>query len=120
MRTAKRWPATTLTLQDTRADEFTFRDLKLLLSGLAENTKILNNVASMFSMALEYGHLAQLIPEPLHLQIAMRKHQKPQPDPFPLEHVEVILQHFSSAQARDYYEFAFFSGMRPSEQIALR
>ena len=108
------------TVRDTRTDEFTFRDLKLLLSGLPENAKTFNNVASVFSMALEYGHLAQLIPEPLHLHIAMRKHQKPQPDPFTLEQVEVLLQRFPSALARDYYEFAFFSGMRPSEQSALR
>lgn len=101
------------------ADQLTFRELKKLLAGLPENAKTFNNVASVFSMALEYGHLAKMLPEPLHLHITMRKHQKPQPDPFTLEQVELLLQRFGSARGRDYYEFAFFSGMRPSEQIAL-
>lgn len=101
------------------ASHLTFRELKILLAGLPENAKTFNNVASVFSMALEYGHLAKMIPEPLHVHIAMRKHQKPQPDPFTLDQVEVLLQRFSSGRGRDYYEFAIFTGMRPSEQIAL-
>lgn len=108
------------TVRPIRADQFTFRELKILLSGLPENPKTFNNVASVFGMALEYGHLAKLIPDPLHLQVVMRKTQKPQPDPFTLEQVEVLLSRFTSAAARNYYEFAFFSGMRPSELIALR
>lgn len=101
------------------ADQLTFRELKMLLAGLPENAKTFNNVASVLSMALEYGHLAKMLPEPLHLHITMRKNQKPQPDPFTLEQVELLLQRFGSTRARDYYEFAFFSGIRPSEQIAL-
>lgn len=108
------------TVRCARADTFTFRDLKLLLAGLPEHPKTFNNVASVFSMALEYGHSAKLIPEPLHLQVAMRKNQKPEPDPFTLEQVEQLLSAFKDQRARDYYEFAFFSGLRPSEQIALQ
>ena len=108
------------TVRKMPADQLTFRELKLLLADLPENAKTFNNIASVFSMALQYGHLAKMIPEPLHLHIAMRKHQKPQPDPFTLEQVEMLLQRFGSPRARDYYEFAIFSGMRPSEQIALR
>lgn len=107
------------TVRSTPTSQFTFRDLKLLLAGLPENPKTFNNIASVFSMALEYGHLAQMVPEPLHPHIAMRRHQKPQPDPFTLEQVEILLKSFGSDRARDYYEFAIFSGMRPSEQIAL-
>ena len=108
------------TVRKMPADKLTFRELKQLLADLPENAKTFNNIASVFSMALQYGHLAKMIPEPLHLHIAMRKHQKPQPDPFTLEQVEMLLQRFGSPRARDYYEFAIFSGMRPSEQIALR
>lgn len=108
------------TVRNVPADLFTFRELKLLLADLPKNAKTFNNVASVFSMALEYGHLAKMLPEPLHLHIAMRRHQKPQPDPFTLEQVEALLACFATPRARDYYEFAFFSGMRPSEQIALR
>lgn len=101
------------------ASQLTYRELKTLLAGLPENAKTFNNIASVLSMALEYGHLAKMIPEALHVHIAMRKHQKPQPDPFTMDQVEVLLQRFSSGRGRDYYEFAIFTGMRPSEQIAL-
>lgn len=108
------------TVRGARADQFTFRDLKLLLAGLPEHPKTFNNVASVFGMALEYGHSAKLIPEPLHLQVTMRKHQKPEPDPFTLDQVESLLAAFKVPLARDYYEFAFFSGLRPSEMLALQ
>lgn len=70
-------------------------------------------------MALEYTHNAKFLPEPLHLQVTMRKHQAPGPGPFTLEEVEHLLKTSRTPLARDYYEFAFFSGLRPSEVIAL-
>ncbi|RKJ96664.1 tyrosine-type recombinase/integrase [Alicycliphilus denitrificans] len=108
------------TVRKTRADAFTFRELKLLLAELPEHPKTFNNVASVLSMVLEYGHNAKFIAEPLHLQVTMRKYQKPGPDPFTLEEVEHLLSKFRSDRARGYYEFAFFSGLRPSEILALR
>lgn len=108
------------TVRAIRADQFTFRELKILLAGLPENPKTYNNVASVFSMALEYGHLAKLMPEALHLQITMRKPPKAKPDPFTLDQVEKLLSKFSTPRARDYYEFAIFSGLRPSEMLALK
>lgn len=108
------------TVRKTPAAEFTFRELKLLMAVLPDNPKTFNNVASVFSMALEYGHNAKFIAEPLHLQVTMRKHQKPGPDPFTLDEVEHLLSKFRSDRARDYYEFAFFTGLRPSEMLALK
>ncbi|UBB17759.1 tyrosine-type recombinase/integrase [Comamonas odontotermitis] len=108
------------TVRKTTADAFTFRELKLLLASMPQHPKTFNNVASVLSMALEYGHNAKFIAEPLHLQVVMRKHQKPGPDPFTLEEVEHLLTKFASDRGRDYYEFAFFSGMRPSEMLALK
>lgn len=75
------------TVRKTLAAEFTFRELKLLMAVLPDNPKTFNNVASVFSMALEYGHNAKFIAEPLHLQVTMRKHQKPGPDPFTFDEV---------------------------------
>ena len=49
--------------------------------------------------------------------------QKEPPDPFDLDEVEVLLKDLArheSAEVADYFEFAFFSGLRASEQIALR
>lgn len=50
------------------------------------------------------------------------KVQKSDPDPFTREEVEVILdalRRHADAETADYFEFAFFAGMRVSEQIAL-
>jgi integrase len=48
--------------------------------------------------------------------------QRSEPDPFSLEEIELVLaairEHWCAAGA-DYYEFAFFSGLRPNEQIEL-
>lgn len=50
------------------------------------------------------------------------KPQKALPDPFSMEEVGVILAEIekrNGAEMADYFEFAFFAGLRPSEQIAL-
>lgn len=107
------------TVRKMLADEFNYRELKLLLAVLPENAKTFNNIASVLSMVLEYAHHAKFLAEPLHLEVKMRKHQAPGPDPFTLEEVEHLLTKFRSERARGYFEFAFFSGMRPSELISL-
>lgn len=45
-----------------------------------------------------------------------------EPDPFSVAEVEIVLAHLRNAGAEihDYFEFAFFSGLRPSEQIELK
>ncbi len=54
--------------------------------------------------------------------IENQRTQKPKPDPFSLEEVEVILSSLRKGHGEefaDYFEFSFFAGLRPSEQIAL-
>lgn len=98
---------------------FTFRSLKRLLARLPANPKTFNNVASVLRQVLEYGYKAKILTEPLHESIEMRRRQKPEPDPFTLDEVEVLLGKMKAEAARNYFEFAFFSGLRPSELIAL-
>lgn len=50
--------------------------------------------------------------------------QQPNPDPFSAEEIDIILARIRKvpeigAELADYYEFAAFAGLRPSEQIAL-
>lgn len=97
-----------------------FRKLKAKLATLPENPKTFNNIASVLSMVLEYGHKARLLREPLHDDIELRKPGKPQPDPFSLAEIDVVLAKVREPRGRNYYEFGFFSGLRPSEQIALK
>jgi integrase len=56
-------------------------------------------------------------------EIKNGKVQKEEPDPFSVEEMESIIgrmQEKYPAQAANYYEFAFFTGLRPEEQIALK
>jgi integrase len=51
------------------------------------------------------------------------KHQSPKPDPFDREEMEAILLHLRThydEQVWTWYEFAFGTGLRPSEQIAVQ
>lgn len=103
-----------------RMDQLDYRALMALMAAMPPNGKTFNNLASVLSQVLEYAHRAKLLKEPLHEHIEMRKHQKPGPDPLTLAEVEIVLGKMKNPQARTFYEFAFFSGLRPSEQIALR
>ncbi len=106
--------------REKRMADLDYRALMALLAVMPANGKTFNNLASLLSQVLEYAHRAKLLREPLHDQIEMRRHQKPGPDPLTMEEVEIVLGKMKDSQARTFYEFAFFSGLRPSEQIALR
>jgi len=106
--------------REKRMVDLDYRALMALLSVMPANGKTFNNLASVLSQVLEYAHRAKLLREPLHDHIEMRRHQKPGPDPLTLAEVEIVLGKMRDQQARTFYEFAFFSGLRPSEQIALR
>lgn len=106
--------------RNLRMAELDYRALMALLAVMPANGKTFNNLASVLSQVLEYAHRAKLLKEPLHDHIEMRRHQKPGPDPLTMPEVEVVLGKMKDHQARTFYEFAFFSGLRPSEQIALR
>lgn len=73
---------------------------------------------AMFKAAIEDG----LIDRSPMMPIANLKNDKHLPDPFTREEMEAILDHLrmnAPEQAWNWYEFAFGTGMRPSEQIAL-
>ena len=56
-------------------------------------------------------------------KIKNQKHQSPLPDAFDPEEKNLILGHMRERfdpQVRHYFEFAFHTGLRPSEQIAHR
>lgn len=108
------------TVRDVPVEEFGFRELMQLLAVLPAHPKTFNNNAAPLRMALEYGYRAKILSEPLHEHIESRRHQAPGPDPFSLDEVEHLLGKFTGARARDFYEFAFFSGLRPSELLALQ
>lgn len=104
-----------------RIGELDFRKLMAKLAMLPAHWKTFNNIASVLQMVLEYGHKANLLREPLHEHVQLRKPKtKPMPDPFTLAEVDTILAKIKEPRGLNYYEFAFFSGLRPSEMIALK
>lgn len=98
-----------------------------LLSDLAEtefkSPKTFNNIMTPARGLFAWCVMTNRIATDPTLAIAFREVQKPQPDPFELDEVEAILAHVAAnydEQWFNYFEFAFFSGVRPSEQIALQ
>lgn len=94
------------------------------VKGLGRKTQnnILIPLRGVFAMICKApGHAA---PDPTDGIDNMRV-QQPDPDPFSAEEVEIILARIRAvpkigAAMADYYEFAAFAGLRPSEQIALQ
>jgi integrase len=85
--------------------------------------KTINNylipLRMIFQVALAEGVVVQ---DPTTL-LKNRRVQKPEPDPFTLAEVDRIVTHLGKhhpEQVMNYYEFAFTTGLRPSEQIAVR
>lgn len=107
-------------VRETLIADLDYRKLMSLIAALPTNAKTFNNFATVLRQILAYAFKAKLIREALHEHIVMRRLQKAQPDPFTLPEVWQVLACFAHERARTYYEVAFFTGLRPSEQIALR
>ncbi|MGQ2992730.1 Arm DNA-binding domain-containing protein [Variovorax sp.] len=107
-------------VRETRIDVLDFRAIMQLTAQLPANAKTFNNFATVLRQILEYAFKAKLIREPLHEHVLMRRRQKAQPDPLTLPEAMSVLDSMASDRARLYYDVALFTGLRPSEQIALR
>jgi integrase len=76
-------------------------------------------VRQVFKMAKQDGQITDNPTE----NIKNLKVQKQPPDPFELSEVDLILEALRkrySEQVENYYEFAFFTGVRPEEEIVLK
>lgn len=102
----------------------TYDDLALHLAGKKiKSGKTFNNVMTpirgLFAYALKTGKVKSDITK----EIPTRQHQKAKPDPLEVQEIELVLDHLAKRGAEqwlNYFEFAFFTGLRPSELIALR
>lgn len=103
-------------LSTASLDEATGKTLKPLSRKTQNN--ILIPLRGVFSLACKSDKYLQ---DPTE-GIDNLKVQKGNPDPFTPDEVEAILQYLRDRNGdsyADYFEFAFFAGLRPSEQIAL-
>lgn len=103
-----------------------YSELRQLVAGICwSSAKTLNNalipLRGVFSVAYE----DEVIDRNPADRLKNRKHQKSPPDPFTREEAELIIEalyrKFSPAEAvhAAYFEFAFYTGMRTSEMLAL-
>jgi len=85
--------------------------------------KTFNNVMTPARQVWALAFRLKKVPENITLEIESRKGQEPEPDPLlmseVLQAIQYIDEHFGAAW-RNYFEVAFFTGVRPSEQIALQ
>lgn len=107
----------------TRLDDMSYSELAALANSQGWKPKHRNNMLiplrGIFAMATLDGQIAK---DPTE-NIKNSKPQKPNPDPFTLEEVNKITAELMTRydeQIYNYFEFAFFTGVRPEEQIALR
>lgn len=90
---------------------------------LPGSRKTHNNVLDPGRQIFELARGDGVIPENPCDGIAFLDLPDPEPDPYSLAEVELILDRLRERwgqELADYYEYAFFSGLRPSEQIELR
>jgi integrase len=102
----------------------TFDELTTYLSGLnGKSPKTFNNVMTPLRQLYAYAKRAKKVTEDITQGINARKTQKPAPDPLDLSEIEAVLAHIARKYPEpwlNYFEFAFFSGLRSSEVIALK
>ena len=108
-----------------RLDEIKHTDVAAAIAEKAKtaSAKTTNNLLislrGLFEAAIADGHLEQSPAAKVH----NRKHQRADIDPFEPDEMMAIMSRFSERgpeQVWAYYEFAFNTGLRTSEQIALR
>lgn len=102
----------------------TYEELALLMAGKKiKSAKTFNNVMTPLRGLFAYALKTKRIAHDITTEIPSRKNQKPGPDPLEVEEIEIVLNHIKThyhEQWHNYFEFAFFSGLRPSELIALK
>ncbi len=108
-----------------RIDQVNYSMLVKIADAKRVGKKTYNNIVSVLRRAFEYGyrdHPERHNPARGLKTLRMRKKDRPPVDPFPVEEAETLIAaiHDDWGEAQgNYDEFRFFTGLRPSEQIAL-
>lgn len=98
-------------------------EIALRMGTLAGSRKTHNNVLDPGRQVFELAKVDGAIPANPCDGINYLELPEPEPDPYERHEIELILPKMLDrwgAEVHDYYEFAFFTGLRPSEQIELR
>lgn len=87
-----------------------------------KSMKTRNNVLTVFRQPFELAFMDGLIESNIAERLTNSQYQKEPPDPFTLEEAELILSELAKMDEQsfyNYFEFAFFTGLRTSELAAL-
>lgn len=105
-------------------DTIGYEEFSLYMARLPLKTgKTFNNVMIPARGIFGYAARTNKAKQDITIHIPWRKHQAPGPDPLDLRQVKMILGRLRAIHHQawlNYFEFAVFSGIRPSEQIAIR
>jgi integrase len=107
---------------DEPIDSIKYSTLAAYANSQGWEPKNRNNILIPLRQVMEMASLDGLIAGNPTSRIKNGKVQKKPPDPLTAEEVQLVLNHMGkySPQIVNYFEFAFFSGMRPSELISLK
>lgn len=83
------------------------------------STKTKNNALIPLRGVLRAAYLDEITHKDLSGFIVGEKHQKSPPDPFTPDERDLICEHFQNHHLGPYFRFMFWSGLRPSEALAL-
>jgi len=87
-----------------------------------KTAKTRNNALISLRGAFALAHEDEIIDRNPVARMKNQKHQKPPPDPFSRDEADTIIAHLYAHEDpihAAYFEFAFYSGLRPSEMLAL-
>ena len=103
---------------DYLLSNLTATKIKVWMSGLSISPKRIKNVLVPLKGALRSAFQDGLIDRDVSAQIPSISHRTKETNPFTPQEIHLILEH-SETQTRNLFQFAFFSGLRTSELIAL-
>lgn len=102
----------------------TYEELMLHLANKKiKSAKTFNNIMTPIRGLFAFALKTRKISQDITAEIPARKNQRAKPDPLEVREIELVLDHLRKKQDDqwlNYFEFAFFTGLRPSELIALQ
>lgn len=104
---------------DKDVRQIRYSDIQSVLAEMPGSPKTRNNKLIPVRGVFEFAFLDKMIQENPASAIRNAKVQIDPPDPLELHEVDTVLAKLPEGHIRNYFEFAFFTGLRPSEQIAL-
>ncbi|MYZ44183.1 tyrosine-type recombinase/integrase [Schauerella aestuarii] len=104
--------------------DIAYEDLAVYMAGLnVKSAKTFNNIMTPVRRVFDYAIKTKRVQVDITREIDSRRGQKPPPDPLDLTEMDMVLDRIRERydpQWLNYFEFAFFTGCRPSELIALK